>query len=142
MGGFCYVYDPRQTRAFCNFADLGVSFFRKLDPEKAHGLTIKLCKAGLIPKQKNQDSRLHTKVWNMEFDSPLGLAAGFDKQAEAVGNILEMGFGFIEVGGVTPLPQPGNEKPRMFRLTEDKAVINRFGLNSDGAEIIGDRLKA
>ena len=74
--------------------------------------------------------------------NPLGLAAGFDKNAVAVGPLLRAGFGFVEVGAATPLPQPGNPRPRLFRLTEDRAAINRFGFNNDGVEAIAARLAA
>lgn len=67
----------------------------------------------------------HTSLWGLKFQNPVGLAAGFDKHAEAIGGLLKMGFGFVEVGSITPEPQPGNPKPRVFRLTEEKAVINR-----------------
>jgi dihydroorotate dehydrogenase len=85
-------------------------------------------------------TRLESNVFGLSFPSPVGMAAGFDKQAEVMGPLLDMGFGFVEVGGVTPLPQIGNPKPRSFRLTEDQAIINRYGLNSDGADVVGERL--
>ena len=84
--------------------------------------------------------RLETKVWGKTFPNPIGMAAGFDKHAEIMGPLLDLGFGFVEVGGVTPFPQNGNSKPRSFRLTEDQAIINRYGLNSHGAEAVCKRL--
>jgi dihydroorotate dehydrogenase len=86
------------------------------------------------------DPILSTRVWNLEFSNPLGLAAGFDKDAEVLDAVLGLGFGFVEAGTVTPLPQPGNPKPRLFRLVEDEAVINRFGFNSKGLAAFTARL--
>ena len=73
--------------------------------------------------------------------NPIGCAAGFDKNAEAIEGLSEIGFGFVEVGSITPLPQPGNEKPRVFRLMDDKGIINRYGFNSDGVEVVQSRLR-
>ncbi|CAH1779373.1 unnamed protein product [Owenia fusiformis] len=116
---------------------------RLMNPEKAHNFAVFCAKHGLVPYMKKQNHDvLHTKVWDQEFTSPVGLAAGFDKQGQAVDGLLKMGFGFVEVGSVTPEPQPGNPKPRVFRLTEDEAVINRYGFNSDGHDVVYDRLKA
>jgi len=86
--------------------------------------------------------RLRTTVWGRDFPNPVGMAAGFDKHAEVMGPLLDMGFGFVEVGGVTPSPQNGNPRPRSFRLDEDRAIINRYGLNSHGAKVVGERLAA
>ena len=105
-----------------------------LDPERSHGVTIRALKLGLahiIPRQPD-DSILATKVWNLSFPNPVGLAAGFDKHAEVCDAALALGFGFVEVGTVTPRPQPGNSGQRLYRLAEDEAVINRFGFNSHG----------
>jgi dihydroorotate dehydrogenase len=114
---------------------------QRLDPEVAHSVTIKAVKNRFAPiDSENTSSNLQTTVWGLNFANPIGLAAGFDKQALAMDGLLKLGFGFIEVGGVTPEPQPGNPKPRMFRLPEDKAVINRFGLNSDGQAAVAQRL--
>ncbi|NEU07900.1 quinone-dependent dihydroorotate dehydrogenase [Flavihumibacter sp. R14] len=87
------------------------------------------------------DVRLEREVMGLKFKNPVGLAAGFDKNADLVEELAEFGFGFIEVGTVTPLPQPGNEKPRMFRLPEDEALINRMGFNNQGVDVVADRLK-
>lgn len=116
-----------------------------MDPEQAHNLSIRFAAHNLttVDHEVNSDSRtnrLAVTAFGLRFRNPVGLAAGFDKQAEAMDGMLNTGFGFVEVGTVTPLPQPGNPKPRMFRLTEDKAVINRFGFNSDGLEVIQERL--
>ena len=87
------------------------------------------------------DSRLEREVMGLKFKNPVGLAAGFDKNADLVEELAEFGFGFIEIGTVTPLPQPGNEKPRMFRLPADEALINRMGFNNQGVDVAADRLK-
>ena len=105
-----------------------------LDPERAHGLTIRALKAGLGPRgTAPDDPRLSVRVFGRGFSNPLGLAAGFDKNAEVYGPMSRMGLGFVEVGSITPQPQPGNPKPRMFRLARDRAVINRMGFNNGGA---------
>jgi dihydroorotate dehydrogenase len=103
-----------------------------LDPERAHGATIAALK--LAPKRRPPDftESLRSTVAGLDFPSPVGLAAGFDKNAEVPEQMLGLGFGFVEVGTVTPQPQPGNPKPRMFRLSEDRAVINRLGFNNEG----------
>jgi dihydroorotate dehydrogenase len=120
---------------------LGLRALRKIDPEAAHGLAISALRMGLAvsPGPVTSD-RLKTSLAGLLLPNPVGLAAGFDKNATAVAPLSNAGFGFIEVGAATPLPQPGNEKPRLFRLTEDRAAINRFGFNNDGMEAICDRL--
>ncbi len=106
---------------------------RRIDPERAHGLALAALKGGLVPDARPvADARLASTVWGLSFPNPLGLAAGFDKDAEAVDAALGLGFGFVEVGSITPQPQPGNPRPRLFRLPEDRAVINRMGFNSRG----------
>ncbi|KAF7990468.1 hypothetical protein HCN44_000273 [Aphidius gifuensis] len=101
----------------------------------------KSIKLGFSPTQKTTDSMtLNTNIFGLKFNNPLGMAAGFDKQAEAVDGLSKMGFGFVEIGSVTPEPQPGNPKPRVFRLVQDNAVINRYGFNSDGHEAVYQRL--
>ena len=96
-----------------------------LDPEKAHNLAMRALKFGLIPKTQGfQAKSLELSVLGLKFKNPLGLAAGFDKNAEAIKPLMEFGFGFIEVGAVTPFAQLGNPKPRLFRLKEDSAIIN------------------
>jgi dihydroorotate dehydrogenase len=122
-------------------------FFRpllfRLDPETAHRLTVKALALGLLPPAPPvHDDRLETTVLGLDFPNPLGMAAGFDKHAEAVAGVLRLGFGFVEVGTITPRPQPGNPRPRVFRLVEDGAVINRYGFNSRGHAYAAARLAA
>jgi dihydroorotate dehydrogenase len=113
-----------------------------LDAETAHSLTLgALARLPLRPPPAD-DPRLHVTVMSRTFSNPVGLAAGFDKGAEAPDALLGLGFGFVEVGGVVPRPQPGNPRPRVFRLPEDRAVINRFGLNSEGLAVVRGRLEA
>lgn len=113
----------------------------KLDPEKAHQLSITGLKSGLLPSSKiTQDQRLKVSLGGLDFPNPLGLAAGYDKNAEVPDAILKLGFGFTEVGTITPRAQSGNPKPRIFRLVEDEAVINRLGFNNDGHEAALSRL--
>jgi dihydroorotate dehydrogenase len=107
--------------------------FRSLDPETAHRAAIWALRLGLGGRRAEpDDSLLATRVWNIDFPNPIGVAAGFDKDAEVVDAMLDLGFGFTEAGTVTPLPQPGNPRPRLFRLDEDEGVINRLGFNSGG----------
>ena len=114
-----------------------------LDPESAHHATVWALRHGLAGASGDTDEPLlATRVWDLAFTNPLGLAAGFDKDAEVIDAMLALGFGFVEAGTVTPLPQPGNPKPRLFRLDEDAAVINRFGFNSKGLAAFVDKLKA
>ncbi|MEO0664972.1 MAG: dihydroorotate dehydrogenase (quinone), partial [Pseudomonadota bacterium] len=113
-----------------------IALLHRFDPERAHNLALKALNLGLVPKGDNAPSaRLVTQVGPLRLASPLGLAAGFDKNAEAVAPLARSGFGWLEVGAATPRPQPGNPKPRLFRLTEDAAAINRFGFNNDGMEV-------
>ena len=122
---------------------LGLAALLRLDPELAHGLSLKALQMGLVPLAGGVTSpRLACRVAGLELPNPVGLAAGYDKNAVAVGALSRAGFGFIEVGAATPLPQDGNPKPRLFRLTEDKAAINRFGFNNDGMAAIAARLAA
>ena len=119
----------------------GLCALHRLDPELAHGLSLKALSAGLVPLPGAFTSpRLATTLCGLSLPNPVGLAAGYDKNADAVTPLTRAGFGFVEVGAATPLPQPGNPKPRLFRLTEDRAVINRFGFNNEGAEVIAARL--
>jgi len=113
-----------------------------LDAETAHDLAIRALELGLVPSARRfEETILRTRVWGLGFPSPVGLAAGFDKNARAAAALLRLGFGFVEVGTVTPKPQPGNPKPRLFRLREDKAIINRFGFNNDGLDAFAKRLE-
>ena len=120
---------------------LGLFALRRIDPERAHALALKALKAGLAPLPGPVTSeRLHQTLAGLHLPNPVGLAAGFDKNAEAVAPLSQAGFGFIEVGAATPLAQPGNPTPRLFRLREDRAAINRFGFNNDGMAAIAERL--
>ena len=121
----------------------GLALMHRLDPETAHGLALKALRAGLAPLPGPVSSpRLATSIAGLVLPNPVGLAAGFDKNATAIPQLSRAGFGFIEVGAATPHPQPGNPKPRLFRLPEDHAVINRFGFNNDGMKAIAARLAA
>jgi dihydroorotate dehydrogenase len=123
------------------FERLGLSALRSFDPETAHGLAIKALQSGLAPLPRPVTSpRLHTQIAGMDLPNPVGLAAGFDKNAQALSGLSRAGFGFVEVGAATPRPQPGNPRPRLFRLPQDRAVINRFGFNNEGAQVIATRL--
>ncbi len=116
-----------------NLYELAVPVLRRLEPEYAHRVTVRALSMGLGPVQRMADDpALATRVFGLDFPNPLGLAAGFDKNAEAWRAILRMGFGFVEIGSVTPRPQAGNPRPRLFRLTADEAVINRLGFNNEG----------
>lgn len=114
-----------------------------LDGEQAHRLAIMLAKYELVPRKNAlEDERmLCLNVFGRSFSSPLGLAAGFDKHGEAIEGLLNLGFGFVEIGTVTPFPQDGNPKPRVFRLPEDRAAINRYGFNSEGHDAVLERIK-
>jgi dihydroorotate dehydrogenase len=112
----------------------------RLDAETAHEFGMRMLKAGLAGRQRFEDPILRTSVFGLEFDNPLGMAAGFDKNGLVADRLADLGFGFVEVGTVTLQPQPGNEKPRMFRLPQDKALINRLGFNNEGAERVAARL--
>lgn len=121
----------------------GLAALRRLDPETAHRLAILALRAGLVPLPGPVVTpRLRTTLAGLDLPNPVGLAAGFDKNAEALPALMRAGFGFLEVGAATPRPQPGNPRPRLFRLAEDRAAINRFGFNNDGASTIAARLAA
>ena len=121
----------------------GLAILHRFDPERAHALSLLALRAGLAPLPGVVTSaRLATTVAGLSLPNPVGLAAGYDKNATAIAPLSRAGFGFVEVGAATPLPQPGNPKPRLFRLTEDRAVINRFGFNNEGAVAIAARLAA
>ena len=120
---------------------LGLAVLHRLDPETGHALSLKALRAGLVPLPGAITSpRLKVELAGLALPNPVGLAAGFDKNALALAALTRAGFGFIETGAATPRPQPGNPRPRLFRLTGDRAVINRFGFNNDGAEAIAARL--
>nr|XP_023412406.1 dihydroorotate dehydrogenase (quinone), mitochondrial isoform X3 [Loxodonta africana] len=114
-----------------------------LDPESAHKLAVRFTSLGLLPRVTFQDSdMLEVKILGHKFRNPVGIAAGFDKHGEAVDGLFKMGFGFVEIGSVTPKPQEGNPRPRVFRLPEDQAIINRYGFNSHGLSVVEHRLRA
>ncbi|XP_070809075.1 dihydroorotate dehydrogenase (quinone), mitochondrial isoform X3 [Pituophis catenifer annectens] len=116
---------------------------RVVGPETAHRLAVRLLALGVVPRPGPADSEiLEVRAFGRRFRNPLGLAAGFDKHGEAVDGLFKMGFGFVEVGSVTPEPQEGNAKPRVFRLPEDQAIINRYGFNSQGHTVVERRLRA
>jgi dihydroorotate dehydrogenase len=117
------------------FQSIGRKVLFSFDPEDAHGLSIKALKTGLVPAYApHNDPALRVAVAGLSFPNPLGMAAGYDKNAEVPDALLKLGFGFVEVGTLTPLAQSGNPKPRIFRLVEDNAVINRLGFNNEGHE--------
>ena len=121
--------------------DLGAAILRGLDPETAHGLALTALKAGLGGRVDARDAVLATRVAGLDLPNPVGLAAGFDKNGEALHGLARAGFGFVECGSVTPRPQPGNPKPRLFRLSQDRAVINRMGFNNKGLEAFARNLE-
>ena len=136
------LLDAERWRNFNPYHVVRPLLFR-IDPEKAHELTIDFLRRGLLPKIKaDTDKVLHVQIGTMQFPNPVGLAAGFDKNAEVINEILDLGFGFTEIGSITPRPQPGNPAPRVFRGPESGAVINRFGFNSDGMEVVRRRVIA
>lgn len=120
---------------------LGLWALHRCDPERAHALSLAALRTGLVPLPGVITSpRLATTLAGLALPNPVGLAAGYDKNAVALAPLMRAGFGFLEVGAATPRPQPGNPKPRLFRLTEDRAAINRFGFNNEGATAISARL--
>ena len=122
------------------FDALSLPLLRWLDPEDAHRLAIQGLK--LLPpiRSRADDAKLAVRAFGLNFPNPIGIAAGFDKNAEVPDALLRLGFGFVEVGTVTPKPQAGNPRPRLLRLERDEAVINRMGFNNDGAEVVLRRL--
>lgn len=123
-----------------NPADLGAWAMRRLPPETAHRLTVRALSLLPAPVAPADDPILHTRLAGLNLPNPVGLAAGLDKDGEALGGLARLGFGFVECGSVTPLPQAGNPKPRLFRLSPDRAVINRMGFNNAGLEAFAARL--
>jgi len=122
--------------------DLTRPLIHALDAERAHHATVQALRLLPLTPKPADDPCLAVKAFGLDFPNPVGLAAGFDKHAEVPDQALRLGFGFVEVGGVTPLPQPGNPHPRVFRLVADEAIINRYGLNSDGGAVVRERLLA
>eukprot|EP00271_Cylindrocystis_brebissonii_P011893 TRINITY_DN29896_c0_g1_i1.p1 TRINITY_DN29896_c0_g1~~TRINITY_DN29896_c0_g1_i1.p1 ORF type:complete len:417 (-),score=54.29 TRINITY_DN29896_c0_g1_i1:279-1529(-) len=143
-GAYASTRDPGTVSGWAFFASDTVSpLLRVLDPEVAHDLAIWFASQNLLPRERRPDPpSLSTRVWNRQFANPLGLSAGFDKDAKAVEGLLGLGFGHVEVGSVTPVPQDGNPKPRIFRIPEARAVINRCGFNSEGIVAVARRLGA
>ena len=124
-----------------SFAERLMPVLRCLDAETSHGLAIAGLRMGMVPPVPVLDRPvLASRIWRMDFANPVGLAAGFDKDACVPRAVLGLGFGFAEVGSVTPKPQPGNPKPRLFRLTADRAVINRMGFNNGGHAAMAARM--
>jgi dihydroorotate dehydrogenase len=124
------------------FDRLAQPLLHALDPEDAHRLAIRMLALAPLPRAAADDKRLATRAFGLNFNNPIGIAAGFDKHAEVPDALLRLGFGFVEVGTVTPVPQAGNPRPRLFRLDADQAVINRLGFNSEGATAVLARLAA
>jgi len=124
------------------FATFARPLLARLDPETAHHLTIKLLQAAptALLRTGSDDPRLAVEAFGLHFSNPLGLAAGFDKNAAVPAKMAALGLGFVEAGTITPKPQSGNPRPRLFRLTDDQAVINRFGFNNEGASAVHQRL--
>ncbi|CAN6689675.1 unnamed protein product [Malus baccata var. baccata] len=146
IGGGAYVSTVDEA-TFCGWLFSATKivnpFFALLDAETAHSLAVSATARGWVPREKRPDpSNLGLEVWGRKFSNPIGLAAGFDKNAEAVDGLLGLGFGFVEIGSVTPVPQEGNPKPRIFRLREEVAIINRCGFNSEGIVAVAKRLGA
>lgn len=123
---------------------LGLNLLHRLQPERAHDLSIMALRCGLVPLPGGPftSDRLATEIAGLRLENPLGLAAGYDKNARVVGPLMRAGFGFVEVGAATPRPQPGNPKPRLFRLSAERAIINRFGFNNEGVRAIARRMAA
>jgi len=125
---------------FSSYQALG-PMLRTMEPEAAHRITISALKSGMVPAAKRvTDPALAVQLWGLEFDNPVGMAAGFDKSAEVPDALIGQGFGFVEVGTLTPRPQSGNPKPRVFRLRRERAMINRLGFNNDGIDAAASRL--
>nr|XP_030719326.1 dihydroorotate dehydrogenase (quinone), mitochondrial isoform X1 [Globicephala melas] len=143
-GGLLFASYLTATGDECFYADhLMPALQGLLNPEAAHRLAVHVTSLGLLPRATFQDSdMLEVRVLGHKFRNPVGIAAGFDKHGEAVDGLYKMGFGFVEIGSVTPKPQEGNPRPRVFRLPEDQAVINRYGFNSHGLSVVEHRLRA
>lgn len=122
----------------------GLRALHRMDPERAHDLSLRLLGMGLVPLPGTPvtSDRLRVNVAGLDLPNPVGLAAGYDKNARAVAALMRAGFGFVELGAATPRPQPGNPKPRLFRLSADQAIINRFGFNNEGVAAIAARMAA
>ena len=123
--------------------NLFFSLLKYFPPELAHSTTLKLLKLkpNFLNNNVKNDFKLHQHLWGLDFNNPIGLAAGFDKNGEVISQLLDLGFGFVEAGTVTPKPQVGNNKPRVFRLKEDQAIINHLGFNNQGVEAVKKKLE-
>ena len=127
---------------YATVSKLSVPLLHLLEPETSHNIVVTLAKFGLVARDYTAYSpSLRTEVWGRSFKNPIGLAAGFDKNAEAMDAMLGIGFGFVEVGSITPEPQDGNARPRVFRIPEESAVINRIGCNSHGSVVVSERIQ-
>ena len=124
-----------------SYADIATALIGRLPPEPAHGAALALLGLDLLPRPVPPAPTLATSLWGLRFPTPVGLAAGFDKDARCPDAAARLGFGFGEAGTVTPLPQPGNPGPRLFRLRRERALINRMGFNSAGLAVVADRLE-
>ena len=124
------------------FERIGLRLLQSVNPELAHNIALRYLRMKIdFSKNSYEYPKLKTVLAGIRLQNPLGLAAGFDKNAIALKSLSNLGFGFIEVGAVTPLPQRGNPKPRLFRIKNEKAIINRFGFNNDGMIKINERLR-
>ena len=143
FAAYASLDDEQSSRAQFVFFGAVSPLARLVDPETAHELGVALLAAGVAPLETRPDPpSLRVSRWGLDFPNPIGLAAGFDKDARAFPALIGMGFGFVEIGSVTPEPQPGNPRPRVFRLPEHAAVINRYGFNSEGHAAARARLEA
>lgn len=124
-----------------SLSNIGAAALRLIDPETAHGLAIRALQTLPLPAPSTDDPILRTRLARLDLPNPIGLAAGLDKNGEALRGLSRLGFGFLECGSVTPVAQSGNPRPRLFRLTQDQAIINRMGFNNAGLEAFADRLK-
>eukprot|EP00126_Sphaerothecum_destruens_P001384 Sdes_comp14253_c0_seq1m3445 len=139
LGGYTYYFSRDST--WWGYKQVILPLFRLLPAETAHNLSLYLTQIGLAPCDLSEtDPILSTTLWGITFPNPVGLAAGYDKGADAVEGLFQLGFGLVEVGTVTPEPQPGNPAPRLFRLLESQAIINRYGFNSQGLEAMEPKL--
>ena len=122
--------------------NLPFAFLKFFPPELAHSITLKLLKfkPSFFNQTLENDNKLHQHLWGLDFINPIGLAAGFDKNAEVISQLFDLGFGFVEAGTVTPKPQIGNDKPRIFRLSKDYAIINHLGFNNKGITAVTKKL--
>jgi len=123
-----------------SLSDIGAALLRRIDPETAHGLAIKALQTVPLPRAPADDPVLAISIAGLRLSNPVGLAAGLDKNGEALAGLSRLGFGFVECGSVTPRPQAGNPRPRLFRLAEDRAIINRMGFNNAGLDAFAGHL--